>query len=232
MIRYAERIHNCTVLGPGGERAVVWVHGCCFDCKGCIADNYKYGPYQEVTPKEMADWYCLSGRKTEGITISGGEPFLQAGELAEMIRLVRKKRDFGVIVYTGFLYEELEARAKEEDDIAQFLREIDLLIDGPYVEEQDLNQMAIGSGNQRILQLTDRYKYDVEAYYKHRGRRVEFRIFDGKTMLVGVPAQDHKKLWKKLNERPEEKTSENGWDNEDEILKHEGTDEDEQREHL
>ena len=210
MIRYAERIHNCTVLGPCGERAVVWVHGCCFDCKGCIADNYKSGPYHEVTPQEMADWYCLQGRKTEGITISGGEPFLQAGELAEMIRLIRKKRDFGVIVYTGFLYEELEARAREEEEIARFLQEIDLLIDGPYMEEMDQNQMAIGSGNQRILQLTDRYKWDVEEYYKHHGRRVEIRIFDGKTMLVGVPAHDQKQLWKKLNEKAEVEVHEPG----------------------
>ena len=208
MIRYAERIHDCTVLGPGGERAVVWVHGCCFDCKGCIADNYKSGPYHEVTPKEMADWYCLRGRKTEGITISGGEPFLQAGELAEMIRLIRKKRDLGVIVYTGFLYEELEERAKEDEEIMQFLREIDLLIDGPYKEELDLNQMAVGSGNQRILQLTDHYKYDVEDYYKYRGRRVEIRIFDGKSMLVGVPAHDQKLLWKKINKKPAEMSHE------------------------
>ena len=108
MIRYAAKIENCTVLGPCGERAVIWVHGCCFDCKGCIAENYKYGPYAEASAEELAKWYLLAGRKTEGITISGGEPFLQAGELAKMIRLIRKKREIGVVVYTGFLYEELK----------------------------------------------------------------------------------------------------------------------------
>ena len=201
MIRYAERVDNCTVLGPGKARAVLWVHGCCFNCKGCIADSYKTGPYHEVTPKEMADWYCERAIRTEGITISGGEPFLQAGELAEMIRLIRKQKDCGVIVYTGFLYEELLVCAQEDETIRRFLDEIDLLIDGPYVEELDQNRMAVGSENQRILQLTDRYRDVAETYYGKEERRVEIRLFDGKGMLVGVPANEQKILWKKLIEK-------------------------------
>lgn len=197
MIRYAERIENCTVLGPR-ERAVLWVHGCCFDCKGCIADSYKYGPYREEAPEEMADWYCSHGEKTEGITISGGEPFLQAEELANMIRLIREKRDCGVIVYSGFLYEDLLEQAKADEGIRDFLCEIDLLIDGPYVEELDDNRMAVGSGNQRIILLTDRYCKVTEEYYGKKERQVEIRIFDGKGMLVGVPARDQKVLWRKL----------------------------------
>lgn len=205
MIRYAERIDHCTVLGPGGERAVIWVHGCCFDCKGCIADSYKKGPYHEVTPAEMANWYEQRGNGTEGMTISGGEPFLQAGELAEMIRLIREQNDCGVIVYTGFLYEELLALAQTDEAVANFLKKIDLLIDGPYVEELDQNQMAVGSANQRIIHLTDRYRDMAEEYYGKSGRCVEIRIFDGKGMLVGVPAHDHRALWEKLNGKSEVK---------------------------
>ena len=149
----------------------------------------------------MADWYCTRTIRTEGITISGGEPFLQAGELAEMIRLIRKQKDCGVIVYTGFLYEELLSRAQEDEAIRQFLYEIDLLIDGPYVEELDQSRMAVGSENQRILQLTDRYRDVAETYYGKEERRVEIRLFDGKGMLVGVPAHEQKILWKKLIEK-------------------------------
>ena len=134
------------------------------------------------------------------MTISGGEPFLQAKELAEMIRLIRQKRDMGVIVYTGFLYEDLLSRADSDEGIRRFLGEIDLLIDGPYIEELDQNQRAVGSENQRILQLPDRYRDQVEDYYGKSGRHVEFRIFDGKGMLVGVPAREQSQLWRKLNE--------------------------------
>lgn len=212
MIRYAERVENCTVLGPG-ERAVLWVHGCCFDCKGCIADSYKFGPYREVTTETMADWYCSCNDKIEGITISGGEPFLQAGELAEMIRLIREKRDCGVIVYTGFLYEELLKRSQADESIRLFLNEIDLLIDGTYVEELDDNRRAIGSQNQRVLLLTERYQETVNAYYEKPGRQVEIRIFDGKSVLVGVPAREQKVLWSKLIERPKQELSDSGGEN-------------------
>ena len=198
MIRYAEKIENCTVLGPGGVRAVLWVHGCCFDCKGCIADSYKTGPYHDASSEEIAEWYCSCGGRTEGITISGGEPFLQAGELAEMIRLIRAQLDAGVIVYTGFLYEELLAKAQTEKSITRFLEEIDLLIDGPYVEELDRNRRAIGSENQRILFLTDRYRATAEKYYETNGRHVEIRIFDGKRMLIGVPSREQAQLWNSL----------------------------------
>lgn len=204
MIRYAERIDNCTVLGPGGPRAVLWVHGCCFNCKGCVAESYKSGPYHEVKPAEVADWYCKQSNKTEGITISGGEPFLQAGELAEMIRLIRKQKDCGVIVYTGFLYEELLAYAQKDEAIRQLLDETDLLIDGPYMEELDKNRMAVGSENQRIWHLTERYRSVAEEYYGKSGRQVEIKIFDGKSMLVGVPSHEQKKLWKKLSEKQED----------------------------
>lgn len=205
MIRYADRIESCTVLGPGGNRAVLWVYGCCFHCRGCIAELYKDGPYQEVTAEALADWYCSGSVQTEGITISGGEPFLQAGELAEMLRQIRQRRDIGVIVYTGFLYEELLSRSQTEEGIRKFLEEIDLLIDGPYMEEFDQNQMAVGSSNQRIIQLTERYRDMAEAYYGMQGRKVEIRIFEGKAMLVGVPANDQSRLWKKLNERPDKR---------------------------
>ena len=210
MIRYAERIESCKVLGPGGERAVLWVHGCCFDCRVCIADNYKTGSYQEITPKELADWYCARGTKTEGMTISGGEPFLQAGDLAEMIHLIRQKRDIGVIVYTGFMYEDLLERARSDEGIRNFLKEIDLLIDGPYIEELDRNQRAVGSENQRILQLTDRYRDQAEKYYGKRGRQVEFRIFDGKGMLIGVPAREQSQMWKKLNAKSKIESQDKG----------------------
>ena len=201
MIRYAERIEQCNVLGPG-ERTVVWVHGCCFHCKGCIADSYKHGPYQEVTPEEMADWYCGNGKRTEGITISGGEPFLQAASLVKMLRIIRQRREIGVIVYTGFLYEKLLARAQTDEAVREFLGEIDLLIDGPYIEEMDENRMAVGSENQRILLLTDRYQNVAEEYYGKKARQVEIRLFDGKGMLVGVPSEEQRRMWKKLSEKP------------------------------
>ena len=84
VIRYSEKIDSTKLLGPG-ERAVLWVHGCCFDCPGCIAWNFRYGTFREETAEKLAEW-VLSTSAT-GITISGGEPMLQAAELARMLEV-------------------------------------------------------------------------------------------------------------------------------------------------
>ena len=74
-IIFAERIHGCTVLGPY-KRSVIWVSGCCFDCEGCIAQNFRHKEGTVTTVEEMGDW-LIGATGEEGITVSGGEPLLQ-----------------------------------------------------------------------------------------------------------------------------------------------------------
>lgn len=198
VLRYGARASGCKVLGPG-NRAVLWVYGCCFDCPGCIAESYKRGPYKETTPEEAAAWYLA--RNADGLTISGGEPMLQAAALGEMISCIRNERDCGVIVYTGYVYEDLLAR--KDPEIMAFLDQTDLLIDGPYQQDQDRNQMALGSGNQRLIALTDRYK-DSLWYYGQPGRKVELRLSEEETLLIGVPSQEQREVWRKLKRLGEE----------------------------
>lgn len=198
MIRYGEKISGCTILGPG-SRAVLWVHGCCFDCPGCIAQSYRHGPYQQMTAQEAADWY-LSLPDAGGLTISGGEPMLQAGPLADMVDGIRREKDMGLIVYTGFRLEELQA--KQDAQIDRFLSLIDLLIDGRYEQELDHNQPYRGSANQRLLTLTDRYQAEVETYYgTDAGRQIELRVTGSSVLLVGVPGRDQVQLWQSLKRK-------------------------------
>ena len=203
-IRYGERIHRTKVLGPY-ERSVIWVHGCCFSCEGCIGEHYKHGSYSEASPAELAQWF-LQDDKISHLTLSGGEPMLQAEALSRMIREIRKYRDTGVIVYTGFTYEALAEKSKEDEGIRSFLDCIDLLIDGPYIKELDNNQPYIGSENQNIILLTDRYR-DVynDYYYSDIGRQVELNFQKDKTMLVGVPGKEQREMWLRIKEMGEKK---------------------------
>lgn len=197
---YGARIAGCKVLGPG-NRAVLWVFGCPRDCPGCIAKSFREGTPRETTVQEMAEWYLA--QDAEGITISGGEPFEQAEALAELTEIIRREKDAGVIVYTGYLYEELLDRAKQESAVRRFLNNIDLLIDGPYLQERDHNQPYVGSDNQRLLPLTNRYAGQMSYYTEAVGRKVEIRLSEKTTLLVGVPGQDQREIWrrvKKLND--------------------------------
>ena len=194
-LAYAARIGSCRVLGPG-NRAVLWVYGCSRDCPGCIAEHFRRGERRECGTEEMAEW--ILAQKAEGLTVSGGEPFLQAGPLAETIRLVREKQDMGVIVYTGNTLEELQEKAKTESGVRELLACVDLLIDGPYVRELDENQPYIGSSNQRLLPLTGRYEADMGYYLEAEGRKVELRLSEARTLLVGVPGREQRTIWERL----------------------------------
>jgi anaerobic ribonucleoside-triphosphate reductase activating protein len=85
-----------------------------------------------------------------GITVSGGEPFEQAEELAIFLEQAGQNQ-LNRLVYTGFTCEELAA--KNDITINKCLSFIDILIDGHYTKDVPSVLPWTGSGNQRILQL-------------------------------------------------------------------------------
>lgn len=208
-LRYSARIDRCTLLGPG-SRAVIYVHGCCFSCKGCIASGFQAQEPIETTAEEMAAWY-LSLEGCEGLTISGGEPMLQAQALSEVVDLIRREKDAGVIAYTGFVYEALLERAKEHEGISRLLKRIDLLIDGPYVQEKDEGQFARGSSNQRLIALSPRYQSDIGPYYQSgRAREMELRLEGQRVMMIGVPSAGQSMLWRQLKQNIQDQNAQGG----------------------
>lgn len=192
-ISHVER--STRLLGPF-DRFVIWVHGCCFDCAGCLAENTKNGSYQELSAPRLAREILDSG--CEGITISGGEPFLQAPALVCLIEAVRRERDVGVIVYSGFTLEELRA----DEEKAPLLYVIDVLIDGRYVQELDVGRPYIGSSNQRIHYLSPRYAEVGPAYYVPAGkRRAEIKFTNDQVVLIGVPSKNVLRIWEDVKEK-------------------------------
>lgn len=88
------------------------------------------------------------GEPRDGITILGGEPFLQPdGLLATMLSL--KERDQHITLYTGYTLKQLMSR--HETEIRRILEITDILIDGPFVKELSANAGEwLGSTNQTI----------------------------------------------------------------------------------
>jgi anaerobic ribonucleoside-triphosphate reductase activating protein len=150
------RVHDhwfgeCPLLGPS---LYVWVQGCPRRCPGCFNEETLDfgGPSTPMSPAEVA---ALTLRSGGGLVISGGEPFSQAGPLAEACHLVRAERpDTLILTYTGFLLEQL-ARGRRADYI-RLLKEIDVLVDGPFVRERTTNFPLAGSDNQRVFFLSGR----------------------------------------------------------------------------
>lgn len=142
---------NDSIVDGEGIRFTVFVQGCLKNCPGCHnpqTHNIFGGKWVDVEElvAQMAQNALLNG-----LTISGGEPFLQAKECAE---LARRARQIGLNVwcYTGYRYEEL--LMWNDPDVNALLNEIDVLVDGEFrTEERTLELPWRGSANQRLIKL-------------------------------------------------------------------------------
>lgn len=185
-LRIFERRSPVKVLGPYA-RAVIWVQGCDFGCKGCIVpESWDQDAAEEVDISELVTW-VLNQPNIEGITLSGGEPMLQAEALSILIDELREVKDLGVVCYTGYRLEYL----KKLGDISQnnLLKKIDLLIDGVYSENLQDDLLWRGSNNQRLLLLSDRYREFLQSQ-SDRSAGLEFFFNEtGEVGFSGVPIQ-------------------------------------------
>lgn len=142
--------HNSVVEGPG-RRSVVQLAGCLLRCPGCyVPETHDPDGGSELAVSEVVD-LLLDGRgePRDGVTVLGGEPFLQPEGLAALLGAL-KERGQHVTLYTGYTLEALRARGERAVDEALSLA--DILIDGPFVAH--LSQGAgewRGSTNQRII---------------------------------------------------------------------------------
>jgi len=152
LLDYAGYAFPVDGLGPGARRLVLWVRGCDARCPGCITPElWEPGDPTLVTDivRELLPLVSLA----DGISISGGEPFRQPAALCALIDALRVEHDVEVLVYTGRLFEELVTSGGAT---AELLARIDLLLDGPFVEEQANTLRWRGSDNQRVHLLTPR----------------------------------------------------------------------------
>jgi len=94
----------------------------------------------------------------DGVTITGGEPFLQSKELSSFAKEI-KKLGLNVMVYTGYTWEEL-MRSYEVHE--SFLKEIDVLVDGRFMPElRSLDLKYRGSSNQRIIDVKKSLEFKI-----------------------------------------------------------------------
>lgn len=185
-LRIFQRRSPVQVLGPY-SRAVIWVQGCNFGCKGCIVpESWDRYAGENVDISELVDW-ILNQSNIEGITLSGGEPILQAEALSTLIDQIRAEKDLGVMCYTGFRLEHLKEQGTASQKV--LLEKIDLLIDGVYMINLQDDLLWRGSSNQRLLLLGDRYREFLEAQ-SDRSAGLEFFFTEaGEVGFSGVPTQ-------------------------------------------
>lgn len=185
-LRVAHLLRGCTTLGPG-RRTVLWVRGCARRCPGCIATPILDDGPSLVLGIGDAVARILEATDEEGATFSGGEPFEQANALAAVASHIQRAGR-SVMVYTGFTLEELRASANH--GAHALLAATDILVDGPFVREEQRDLLWRGSANQRVHLLTPRYAH-LAPQLDSPGVGVELRLDrESNLFWAGVPNPD------------------------------------------
>ena len=151
-MRIAGLVQDSIVDGPG-LRFVVFTQGCDLDCNGCHnpAARGNLGGSEMTVEEIIAE--MSRNPLTDGLTLSGGEPSMQAAGCAQLASAARTK-GLSVWMYSGYTFEELISRAKAEPDVRELLELIDVLVDGRFkLEERTLSTRWRGSQNQRVLDV-------------------------------------------------------------------------------
>lgn len=153
-------VDESEVNGPG-RRAVVWVQGCQRECSGCFNPaSWSFELNQLISIDELAE-KILSNPGNQGVTFSGGEPFWQAESLARLAKKL-KAAGLNIMSFSGFTLNELES----EDAPAgsqELLAQLDILIDGPYVESLAINSPTspVSSRNQKVRIVNPAFKEKI-----------------------------------------------------------------------
>ena len=151
MLELAGIVTDSIVDGPG-IRTCVFCQGCVHHCEGCHnPETWEFGcgtPMEEERILEIV----RSNPLCRGVTFSGGEPFAQAEGFARLAKLLKAHR-YEVAAYSGYTFEQLLRGTSAQQEL---LGCIDVLIDGPFLQEQRSLQLPFrGSRNQRILNVPE-----------------------------------------------------------------------------
>ena len=144
-IRVIDIIHETAADGPG-LRTSIYCAGCKHHCKGCHNPHTwdaraGHDMYIEDILKEI-----LSDPYTN-VTFTGGDPMFQVEAFTKLAELIKENSNKNIWLYTGFTMDQI----KSSDSLSQILPYIDVVVDGPYIEElKDTSLQFRGSSNQNI----------------------------------------------------------------------------------
>ncbi len=146
--------HNSLTEGPG-RRSSVLFQFCPLNCKGCYVPQLHSKEAGALIPvKTLAELLLDPKFERDGVTILGGEPFAQPEGLLALVRELRSKICPHIVCYSGYTLENLREKSIKQPTIGEVLGEIDILIDGAYIESLAGSAgLWTGSGNQRVIDL-------------------------------------------------------------------------------
>ena len=148
--------------GPG-IRTVVFLNGCKLRCKYCHNPEMQKMSDLNITSIELCEKIIRNKpyfkRNNGGVTFSGGDPLDNPESALEIAKLVKEKYNLNLWIYTGYTFEEILEKSKNNKIYLDIFSLTDVLVDGPFVNNlRDLSLLYRGSTNQRIIDVKQSLK--------------------------------------------------------------------------
>lgn len=150
-IRLAGIIENSLTNGED-IRKVIFAQGCKHNCEGCFNPHTHSFDGGVVCDIDKIIESINKDKFIDGVTFSGGDPFEQPLEFAE----IAKNININIWCYTGYVFEYLlqEIENNNKPEWFELLSRIDVLVDGKFDKTRiDHSCKFKGSTNQRILNI-------------------------------------------------------------------------------
>lgn len=176
---YYSAVKFCDIADGPGVRVALFVSGCTHRCPGCfnqIAWSFNAGePFTQKTEQMLLE--ALAREYISGLTLLGGEPMEKENQRGLLPFVRRFHAEFphkdlwcytGYVLETDLLAQDGRARCEVTEEL---LHDIDVLVDGPYVEElHDITLLFRGSSNQRLIDMRKTWNVGETVLWESRKR--------------------------------------------------------------
>lgn len=175
-------------LGPG-QRVGLWVQGCSLRCQDCVSthtwafDEKRAVPVDDLVAQIAAFWKTQTP-PPDGLTVSGGEPFDQAGALFDLLTKLRIHGVGDILVFSGYSLREL---LKQHPHLPE---SVTALIDGPFEAGNETDARQKGSGAQTLTLFHPEYENAYSTWAASRKNSLQFIRGEEGSFIIGIPFQN------------------------------------------
>ena len=149
-IKISQVINDSIVDGPG-IRLAVFTQGCIHNCPSCHNPQTHDIKGGKETDTEKIASLMANNPLLDGVTLTGGDPFMQAAQCAQIAKDAHAL-GLSVWTYTGYTYEQI--LDKNDPNFNALVDNTDVLIDGRFIlEQRSLELKFRGSKNQRVIDM-------------------------------------------------------------------------------
>jgi anaerobic ribonucleoside-triphosphate reductase activating protein len=136
------------------------LQGCTLGCPGCFnpqTHSTRGGHWLSID--QLFSQISTLQSQVQGVTISGGEPLQQMRPLLKLLARLRNETDLSILLFSGYTWIEIESMPMGK----HLLSLLDVLVAGRFVQDQPGKGGLLGSSNQQVFYLSQRYSAkDIE----------------------------------------------------------------------